>query len=77
MLKNKFFQWLVVIVAVTIIKSVASGLLDVPHYPAEGLFALIDARDWASIVYFLTHDLGELVKGAYLLRALGFIEFVI
>ncbi len=76
MLKNKFFQWAIAIVAVSIIKSVASAILGVPHYPAEGLFALIDARDWASIVYFLIHDIGEMVKGVYLLRAVGFIEFV-
>ena len=73
---NKWFQWLVVIVGVSLIKAIVSATLGVSSYPAEGLFALIDTRDWASIAYFLIHDLGELVKGAYLLRAVGFIEFV-
>lgn len=73
---NKWFQWLVVMVGVSLIKGIASATLGVSLYPVEGLFALIDERDWASVAYFLIHDIGGLVKGAYLLRAFGIIEFV-
>ena len=75
-LENKFVQWVIVIIVVTFVKSMASLILNVPSYPAEGLFALFDVRDWASMAYLMIHDLGELAKGAYLLRAIGLIEFV-
>lgn len=74
--ENKFVQWAIVIIAVSFVKAMASVVLDVPSYPARGLFALIDHREWASIAYFFIHDIGEIIKGAYLLRALGFIKFI-
>lgn len=75
-IQNKYVQWAIVIVVVSFVKAMASAILDVPSYPARGLFELFDHREWGSIAYFLLHDLGEIIKGAYLLRALGFIKFI-
>lgn len=75
-IQNKFVQCLGVMFVVAFIKVVASGLLGVPAYPERSLSILHDQRDWAGIAYYLIYDVGELIKGAFLLRAVGLIEFI-
>ena len=74
--ENKLVQWIIVVVAATFLKSTASLILDVPLYRAENFLTLIELRNWAGATYFIVYDLCEIAKGAYLLRAVGFIEFV-
>ena len=74
--ENKIVQWIIVIVAVTFLKAIASTILGVPLYRAESFQSLIELRNWAGATYFIIYDIGEIAKAAYLLRAVGFIEFV-
>jgi|GEM_PF-5228551 len=73
---NKWFQWLVIVVGVSVIKGLVSGGLGISAFPGEGFGKLIEARNWAGVIYSLIYDIGEIAKGAYLLRAVGLIEFV-
>ncbi len=73
---NKIVQWIIVIVVVSFIRAIISDLLNVPLRPAIDILKLFSARNWAGTIYLMIYDLGELVTGAYLLRAFGFIEFV-
>lgn len=76
MFNNKWFQCLVIIVGVSILRVLIAGILDVPILPAENLVRLIQARNWAGGIYFLIYDLGTIIKGAYILRAVGLVEFL-
>ena len=64
------------IVIVSFIRAIISDILSVPLRPTVDILKLFSARNWGGTIYLIIYDLGELVKGAYLLRALGFIEFV-
>ena len=74
--ENRYFQWIIVIVIVSFIRALISNLLSVPLRPTVDILELFSARNWVGTIYLIIYDLGELIKGAYLLRALGFIEFV-
>lgn len=75
-LKNKVVQWIIVIVAASFLKAMASTILDVPFYRVENLLILIELRNWPGAIYFIIYDLCEIAKAAFLLRAVGLIEFV-
>lgn len=73
---NKWFQWLVIVVLISVIKGFMAGILGVSLPQAEYFSTLIETRNWAGGIYYLLNDLGTIIKGAYLLRAVGLIEFV-
>ena len=74
--ENKLFQWIIVLVAVAFLKATASAILGVSLYRAENFLSLIELRNWPGATYFIVYDIGEIAKAAFLLRAVGFIDFV-
>ena len=76
MLSNKWVQWILISLVITLIQRVVSGLMDISWFPTSNLTALIKTKKWAEAIYFIMNDAGTIISGAYLLRACGFIEFV-